>query len=470
MFVPFRTMSAPTQEVLDRLNRQLPVHVHSAATLVTGVEKAASAIDRERKRKRGEQESCARKPNIAPLQGTERQDLVITPWDLLGVFARATTLARQGRGRGLAEHWQALKYCQALAAGASGYLALTEEGQIPELSYRGMQARELGRALGLAVAERTVRNRFPDRLTSVLDAEVVLLAGFARSGARPTLGARPRPDFFIEAWQPGEASRIFVVTVNGNHQVATKRTSKSDRSAFKQLARATERAEQFHLAEWNTTPCLLMSTELLAKEGITVNALQAPGNGLLPARPPTGRGCADATLSKRNPPYAGAVTVPAHDGRKERVQDGFLIPRKDLGWFGQLLARTAAAGQLALSGASEEVAQYLTDEQGRKHYEQRTFAGSSSVRDAWHKIGPTRFVGTDQVFRLGGIRVEAFSGMDQELYQLLVDGEVEAYRQLVYRKRLTYPTDTTAPEWGPVSFGDDGTVVALRILPPGWAR
>lgn len=435
------------------------------------VDKAAAAIDRARTRQRAGHERSARKPGLGALRGADREDLVATPWELLGVFARATTLARQGRGRGLAEHWQALKYCQALAVGGSGYLALTDEGQSPELSYRGMQARELGRALGLAVAERTVRSRFPHHLISITDAEAVLLPGFARSGSRPTLGAaRPRPDFFIEAWQPGEPSHVFLVTVNGNHQIATKRTSKADRTVFKQLARASERAEHFHLAEWNTTPCLLLSTELLAKEGITVNALQALGKVVIPARPAEGRGSADAVLTERNLPYANAVRVPGTDGRKERIQDGFFIPRKDLDWYGRLLTRTGAAGQLAFAGAGKEVAQYLTDKQGHKHYAQRTFAGSSSVRDACHEIGTTRFVGTDQVFRLNGTRVEAFSGMDEELYELLIEGKVEAYRRRTYEKRDAYPTGTTAPKWGPVSFGDDGTVIALRILPKGDAQ
>ncbi|MGW1430017.1 hypothetical protein ACWD6K_15570, partial [Streptomyces sp. NPDC002431] len=150
-----------------------------------------------------------------------------------------------------------------------------------------------------------------------------------------------------------------MVTVNGNHQKASKRTAKADRSAFRQLARGSERAEHSHLAEWNTTPCLLMSTELLAPDGITVNALQAPGKGLLPARPATGRRSADAVPSERNLAYAGAVKVPA-DGHGARIQDGFFIPRKELGWYGQLLARTGAAGQLAFAGAGTEIAQYLT--------------------------------------------------------------------------------------------------------------
>ncbi|MGY5126903.1 hypothetical protein [Streptomyces nigrescens] len=457
-------MSVSAESILALLRHQIPVRVNSTASLVMDTDKAATAIARKRARERGEEERIPRKPGLEPLQTAEQNDLATTPWELLGVFARAATLARHGRGRGLAEHWQALKYCQALGVGASGYLALTEEGQNPELSYRGMQARELGRALGLAIAERTVRARFPDHLVSTVDAESVLLAGFARSGPRPSLGARPRPDFFIEAWKPGEPSRLFVVTANGNHQKTTKRTGKTDRSAFKQLARASERAEHFHLAEWNTTPCLLMSTELLAKEGTTVHALQAPGQGLLPVRSVTGRDSADAVPSKRNPPYANAVRVPARAG-EEGFHDGFLIPRKDRAWFGQVLARTGAAGQLAFAGAGMEIAQYLTSDQGRKHYEQRTFAGSSSVRDAEHCFGATRFFGTDQVFRLNRTRVEAFSGVAEDLYQLLVEGKVEAYRRRAYELRPTLPNGATAPKWGAVSFGEDGTVMALRILP-----
>lgn len=458
-------MSATTQGILDLLRQRVPVQVNSTRSLVTATDKAATARDRQRARERDEEEGIPRKPTLEPLRGTERDDLLATPWELLGFFARAVTLARQGRGRGLAEHWQALKYCQALTAGSSGYLSLSEEGRIPEQSYRGMQARELGRAMGLAIAERTVRARFPEHMVSTVDAEMVLLAGFARSGSRPSLGARSRPDFFIEAWKPGEPSRVFVVTVNGNHEKAAKRSGRSDRSAFNQLARASERAECFHLAEWNDTPCLLSSTELLAEGGITVNTLQAPGGGLLPDRSASVRSSADLVPSKRNPPYVGAVRLPAAEGRREHVQDGFLIPSRDGVWFGQVLARTGAASQLAFAGAGMEIAQYLSADQGRKHYEQRTFAGSSSIRDVEHEFGATRFVGTDQVFRLNRTRIEAFSGIAEDLYQPLVEGKVEEYRRRAYGARHQFPTGTTAPQWGPVSYSDDGTVMALRVLP-----
>jgi hypothetical protein len=53
--------------------------------------------------------------------------------------------------------------------------------------------------------------------------------------------------------------------------------------------------------------------------------------------------------------------------------------------------------------------------------------------------------------------------MAEELYDLLVKGQAEAYRNRTYELRDTCPTSTTAPPWGPVPFGDDGTVMALRL-------
>lgn len=42
------------------------------------------------------------------------QSVTVTPWEVLHALGRATVLSRQGAGRGLAEHWGCLKYCQAL--------------------------------------------------------------------------------------------------------------------------------------------------------------------------------------------------------------------------------------------------------------------------------------------------------------------------------------------------------------------
>lgn len=52
------------------------------------------------------------------------------------------------------------------------------------------------------------------------------------------------------------------------------------------------------------------------------------------------------------------------------------------------------------------------------------------------------------MFRLNRIRVEAFSGIAEEMYELLVKGQVEQYRNRAYELRDTYPTSTTAPRCG----------------------
>jgi hypothetical protein len=266
-------MSAATDRILFELADTTRVHVHSTAQLVMDASKAAIRVDRERARKAKTQEEVFRKPLTAPLSGAEREDLALTAWEALGTFARSSTLARHGQGRGLAEHWQSLKYCRAMATPKDGHVRLSTIGESPEQFHRGQQARKLGRAFGLALAERTIRLRHPDRIIATIDAEAALLPGFARSDKRPTLGAWPRPDYLIGAWKPDEPSIVYAVTVNGNHQVAKPRISKAQRTSFRQPARASERLEHFHIGSWNNTGCLLTSTDLLAPGGITVHAL-----------------------------------------------------------------------------------------------------------------------------------------------------------------------------------------------------
>ncbi|MQS14789.1 hypothetical protein F7Q99_21620 [Streptomyces kaniharaensis] len=460
-------MSAATDRILAELADTTRVHVRSAAQLVSDADKAAAGIDRERARKAENKEEVFRKPLTEPLPAAEREDLTLTTWQVLGTLARSSTLARHGQGRGLAEHWQSLKYCRAMATPKGAHLRLSSSGESPEQFHRGLQARELGRAFGLALAERTIRLRHPDRIIATIDAEAALLPGFARSDKQPTLGAWPRPDYLIEAWKPDEPSIVYAVTASGNHQIATPRTGKAQRTTFRQLARASERVEHLHIGTWNNTGCLLMSTELLAPGGITVHALQASGSAQLRnAHLDLEDGSDIDRRLKRSLQYVDTVRVPGPEGLpREHRHNAFLIPVKELSWFAQVLAATGAAGQLAWTGAGREISRYLTAVQGRHRYQERTFAGAASVRDAHHTFNGERFVGTDQVFRLDGQRVEAFSGMAAPLYELLEMGKVEEYRRLAYERRDVWPTGTTAPGWGPTSFRDDGTVMALRILP-----
>ncbi|WP_329565533.1 hypothetical protein [Kitasatospora sp. NBC_01266] len=456
-------MDSTAFEVIERLSEPLAVQVNSSSALVEGMGKAAAAIDRERAKKGIKKDVHGpRKPGLDQVAPAERVPLQITPWDVLATFSRATTLARQGRGRGLAEHWQGLKYCRAFAGDRHGNLCLTNEGKAPELSYRAMQARELGRAFGLAVAERVIRERFPDHLVSIIDAEIALLPGFARTKPAGTLGARPRPDFLLEAWRPGEGSRIFVVTVNGNHQAVTAKTSASSRTTYKQLARSGERVERFHLGRWDETPALLTSTEFLAAAGVTVHVLQAGGGVVLPARPASGAGTADVAIGRRALPYVNSVTVPTKRGAAQH--NAFCVPEKELAWFGRVVARAHAAGQLSLAGGGGTVGRYLIAEQGGKHFSETAFAGTASVHDAEATFADGRYVGTDQVFRINGRRVEAFSGMATDLYDLLVVGKVEEYRRQAYERRMDWPTPDDVSDWGATSFRSDGTVLAIRLV------
>ncbi|MER5747064.1 hypothetical protein ABT097_27815 [Streptomyces sp. NPDC002225] len=457
-------MDSTAFNVIKRLGGPLNVQVHSSPELIAGVGKAAAAVDRERAKKKTTGEGHGpRKPGLRHVPRAERGPLQITPWDLLATFARATTLARQGRGRGLAEHWQGLKYCRAFAADRHGSLCLTEEGKAPELSYRGMQARELGRAFGLAAAERALRERYPDHLISIVDADTVLLPGFARTKPAATLGARARPDFLLEAWRPGEGSRVFVVTVNGNHQAVKPKTSASSRTTYRQLARGSERVERLHLGQGNETPSLITSTEFLAAAGVTVHLLHAEGDIELPVRAPSGPRSADTAIGRRGLPYVNSVADLTQRG--EGRHNAFLIPENEFSWFGRVIARAHAAGQLSLAGGGGKVGQYLIGDQGRKHFSETTFAGTSSVHDAKADFGGEAYVGTDQVFRINGTRVEAFSGMAADLYGLLADGKVEEYRRRAYERRKEWPNSDDVDTWGASSFRPDGTALAIRVVP-----
>ncbi|KIX79872.1 hypothetical protein SF12_01610 [Streptomyces sp. MBRL 601] len=162
-----------------------------------------------------------------------------------------------------------------------------------------------------------------------------------------------------------------------------------------------------------------------------------------------------------------SVAVPT--GREGERHNAFLIPEAEHSWFGRVIARAHAAGQLSLSGGGGAVGQYLTDEQGRKHFSEKAFAGAASVHDAKARFAKERYVGTDQVFRIDGTRVEAFSGMAEELYELLADGKVEEYRRRAYERREEWPEPGDVDNWGASSFRPDGTALAIRVVPGGTA-
>ncbi|MFD7985471.1 hypothetical protein ACFV4M_19150 [Kitasatospora indigofera] len=336
---------------------------------------------------------------------------------------------------------------------------------MPERAYKAMQASELGIGFGLALAEHAVKSRFPDHVISVVDAGVALMAGWSLGGSEPSKGSRPRPDFLIEAWKPGQPSKITLVVCKGNHQPPSKRARKALRTTSRQLARSSEQAEGLHVGSWNTTPCLLLSTELAGQGGIIVNALQAPGTGRLDLRGDALRRCFDSQAEDHNWPYLGQVPRPRREAHRNEGTDGFQVTEEQAAWFAHILARTGAAGLAAFAGGGKATAQYLTKRQGRRFYDVPTFAGSSSVHDADITVGGTKFVGTDHVFRLNTVRVVAFSGIAEPLYPLLAEGQVEEYRRKAYAMRSHWQKLGPIADWdGPISFREDGTVMALRLL------
>ncbi|WP_367827058.1 hypothetical protein [Streptomyces sp. LMG1-1-1.1] len=393
--------------------------------------------------------------------------LGLNPWQALHAVARGYVLAGQGVGRGLAEHWLSLKYCEALCGNRAGVMDLTDKGRTAERWYKSMQARELAVGFGLAAAEHIVRERYPDHIVSAVDTSTILRAGWALGGIQRDKGSRPRPDFLIEAWKPGEPSKVTFVVCRGNHQKPSKRSGRTRSTTIQQLVKGSELAEGMQIGEWNRAPCLMLSTELVGQGGIVINTLQSSGEVLLPLRIPGTPGNADEEITgKSGIPYPNAIRVPARGGWRARNVDGFQVGEDDLPWFGQLLARTGAAGLTAFAGGGRKTAQYLTKHQGREHYDVPTFAATSSSHDAEITVAGRRFVGTDHVFRMETVRIEAFSGMDARLYGLISEGRVEGYRQAAYELRSALPSTEEASKWnGPISFHEDGTVMALSILP-----
>ncbi|QKV67428.1 hypothetical protein HUT13_00570 [Streptomyces harbinensis] len=90
---------------------------------------------------------------------------------------------------------------------------------------------------------------------------------------------------------------------------------------------------------------------------------------------------------------------------------------------------------------------------------------NARVRDAQARFAGERYVGSDQVFRISGRRVDAFSGVAADLYVLLAEGTVEEYRRRAYERRNDRPEPDDVDDWGACTFRPDGTALAMRVVP-----
>ncbi|MET7881811.1 hypothetical protein [Streptomyces avermitilis] len=447
----------PAADVLSDLAQMSNVAVHSDSGLVGSV--AAAAAEDDEKRKEKENEALRRKPDLQPISAKEGGSLHLAPWNVLHTLGRAIALARRGAGRGLAEHWGSLKYSQALIGGSTDYMRLSAEGRETAEHYKALQSGELGIGFALALAEQVLSQRHPGHLVSIVPADTALRAGWALNSRDkgPRSGYRYRPRFFAEVWKPGAESLVFPIECRGHHGNAA--------ASDDQLATASAHVEAVHIGGWNGTPSLVFSTELPLDGPLTVHALQSKGEGgRLSRHASSPEGALDDRLEDKNI-YPGIQPPPDGDETQPPVP-GFHVKPEHYGWFRRVLARTTAAGLTAFAGDGAATLQYLTKRQGQRHFAGFAHAAAGSVQDAQGEFLGIPCVGTDHVFRLNRTRVEAFSGVAEDLFRHLEAGRVEQYRNEVYARRATWPRETWDHEWwGPVSVHPDGSVLAMRVLP-----
>lgn len=443
-------------DVLTELAQPSNVATHSSTALLGSVDAAGAEEDKKRKEK--ELDALRRKPELQAVPAMELRSFYLTPWNVLHTLGRAITLARRGAGRGLAEHWGSLKYSQALSTDPDAYMKLSSEGRETADYYKALQSDEIGTGFALALAKQILSRRYPRHFVSIVPADAVLRAGWALTSRDkgPRSGYRYRPRYFAEVWKPGEPSRVFPIGTKGNHSNAA--------ASHGQLASASAHVEAVHIGPWNETPSLIFSTELPLEGPITIHTLHFDGREGWLSSSERPRRSLDHLIEEEN--FFPGIQPPSEGDRTPQPEPGFHVTPERYEWFHHVLARTAAAGLTSFAGDGEATVQYLTTRQGSRHFTGFAHAATGSVQDARQTLLGIRFVGTDHVFRLNRTRVEAFSGVAEDLFRHLEEGQVEQYRQEVYARRDTWPADAWDGRWrGPVSIHPDGSVLAMRVLP-----
>lgn len=448
--------SKAVTEILHELSDTSHVQVRSSTELAAHVSEAAE--DEDEKRTGNGQGKLRRRTDYRAVRNAPRS-LTLTPWQIIHAIGLGAAAARQGAGRGLAEHWGSLRYIQALEGSQGDYLQLSSEGRDLLRFYKATQSGEIGTGFASLLAERLIRSRYPDHSVSVIPADVALKAGWTLRSTSGT-GARPeplqrRPHFFVEAWQPGQPSKVLLVSSKGTHS--------SVQQVHKQLSTASAHVDSVHIGPYGAVPYLLIGTEIPKKESLALHILEAPGTTVLSPSGETSEADLDLTLGQENR-VADVVRHAARERERERMTiPGFQVLPESFNWLSIVLARTEAATLTAFTGGGKPTAQYLTKEQGRRHFQHDVHANTDSLRDAGHRIHDIDFVGTDHIYRLNGTRVEAFSGLEKSLYMHLHHGRVNEYRREVHKLRDQWPGSSTAKQWSAVSIRADGTVLAIRL-------
>ncbi|MFE0331706.1 hypothetical protein ACFW08_33835 [Streptomyces sp. NPDC058960] len=337
-------------------------------------------------------------------------------------------------------------------------MTVSVDGQNARYHHKTVQSEELGIGFALSAAEAVLRRRLPNYSLSIIDADIALQAGWALAGkeVKQRDGVKLRPDYFIEARAAGKPPKVIVVECKGTHQKTP--------HVFTQLAKASSQVQSVQIGRWGTTPSLMIATELMAQSGITIHILDPEGDGTLHAGDNESPVTANYPAEELN--IFPRIRIPNQDDMPETGMPGFEISPERFTWFRRVLARTAAASLMAFAGDRESAAELLTTRQGQRHFRGYVHPGTGIVQDATHEIRGITFTGTDLVFRLHGTRVEAFSGIAEPLYRMLAEGDVDRYRGEAPREYQSWNSRGGQEGWvGPVSMREDGSLMAMRILP-----
>lgn len=452
------------QSAMQALGQPAEVSIQSSTYLAGQVRKKSARVDAERIEKKLPLQ--VRKPRLIPVPENEHENrMFITPWEVLHTLGRATVLAGQGSSRALAQHWACLKYITTLQANDKGRMELSEDGRDPTHHRKSVQAEDLGIAFALAAALRIAYKRHPDHHFEVVDADVALEAGWTLRGAeiQSKRNTKLRPDYFLVGVKDGEPARIITVECKGSHQEID--------AQHIQLAKAAAQVNAVVVGDADAggapPPSLLMATSLASKGGIEMRILDPDGDGVL-ALPDNGAPSLNGPVQEYNDFPAIPTTAP--DGRRES-RPGFYIPPERSEWFTRILARTAAASLLAFAGDRASARSLLSPRQQRRVGPANEHPSTGIVCDTGVTLGGMDFVGTDHVFRVGGYRIEAFSGMLQGLHRILAeDRDIHRYESVLPTANEAWSerSGEVRAEWGgALQMDADGAVLGLRLMGAG---
>ncbi|MCA1191954.1 MULTISPECIES: hypothetical protein [unclassified Saccharopolyspora] len=434
---------------LKKLGRKADVMLESTSSLSNRASNRASKLDQDLIKKG--RAPHARPRTLVPVQHGHHVEL--TPWQVLHTFARTVALAGQGSARAVAQHWDCLRYVTALDSTAQDEMQLSSNGNDLNYHRKGAQARDLGTAFGLAAAQQILREQFPGYRFDALDSELVLTA-FCGSGTdRPAAGtSATRPNHLLVGRKPGAPVRVIAIDARGSH-------NKTDPTPTA-LAQSARRVHGLVLGESDLRGAPfpgLMTATWLRRDGIGIRLLAAEGNGVLTVPDPSVPAEDDAILP--------LITTTVNGERTQR--QGFAVRDDRHDWLARLLLRTSAASLLTFAGNRAAARDLLTERQRTRLGTTASAAVPGMQGDARITLGGMPFVGTDQVFRLNGERVEVYSALLADQYQRLSDGLIDDHEAGIPAALAAWRRNAKKAhiEWGKtglVHMDASGALLAIR--------